>query len=350
MSDQSVVSKQGEIEFRRKLYEQQVEGCTHFEDEFDAKAIEAILLHRMEKTQQQMQVLVDQEIRLSPYIEIGAERCQRSLVMENDLSACGAAVDISFEMLKSGAYYQAVFSKTKMPLRICCDAYHLPFRSDSIPFVFCYETLHHFPSPAPIIQEAHRVLAPAGHFFFEEEPYRRALHLDLYKGKKIYSPKALHSPAFRQLVDSFFASLVCNEIEYGIVENWNISLGEWNTALRVFATREAHLRTVGLFQPFNVKAFQLKNPVRSLVAYLLGGFISGLCQKAGRAIGQSLTRIEDALVCVECLEARREIELVRETDHLVCPHCQTRYPIKDEIMFLFSRRKLAQLYPSLGNG
>ena len=139
-------NQKGEIEFRKKLYSQQIENTTIFEDEFDAAGIEKILKIRMEKTLDQMTLLQNKNISLSPYIEIGAERCQRSLVMENDLGLNGgAALDISFYMLKSCDHYQTVFNKPKSPIRICCDANKLPFLTNSIPFVFCYETLHHFP-------------------------------------------------------------------------------------------------------------------------------------------------------------------------------------------------------------
>lgn len=142
---QQVVNQRGEIRFREKLYRQQVEGEKIFEDEFDGKGIEAILETRMTKTLRDMRLLQEYGILLSPYIELGAERGQRSLVMENDLGGTGAAVDISYALLKSTNHYQRIFKRSKSPLRICCDANNLPFMSSSVPFVFCYETLHHFP-------------------------------------------------------------------------------------------------------------------------------------------------------------------------------------------------------------
>ena len=147
MKQQSVKSKKGEIEFRRKFFQSQVEGKCILNDEFNAKDIEKILSDRMKKTFENIILLKKSGVALSPYVEIGAERCQRSLVMENDLGATGAAVDISYDMLKSCDYYKGVFNKRKTLLRICCDANSLPFMTDSIPFVFCYQTLHHFTPP-----------------------------------------------------------------------------------------------------------------------------------------------------------------------------------------------------------
>jgi SAM-dependent methyltransferase len=145
---------------------QQIENKKIFKDEFDAAGIEKILKTRMEKTLDQMTLIQNKRIPLSPYIEVGAERCQRSLVMENDLGIkSGAAIDISFDMLKSCSHYQNVFNKPEPPIRICCDANKLPFSTGTIPFIFCYETLHHFPDPTPITREIFRVMLPGGFFF-----------------------------------------------------------------------------------------------------------------------------------------------------------------------------------------
>src|SRR5260221_6519816 len=95
--------------------------------------------------------------------------------------------------------YRAELGLERLPVRVCCDAYHLPFRSGSLPFVFCYETLHHFPEPGPIVAEAHRVLAPGGTFLFDEEPYRKVLHANLFKGRKLYGREAATSSRLRRL-------------------------------------------------------------------------------------------------------------------------------------------------------
>lgn len=178
MKRQKSKNQLGEINFRKKLVQQQLEGKSVLKDEFDSKEIEQILEKRMQKTLNQMRFLRNSGIKLSPYIEIGAERGQRSLVMENELNSNGAAVDISFDMLKSCAYYKNQFKKDNLPLRICCDANQLPFASNSLPFIFCYETLHHFPTPLPVINEIYRVLSPGGSFFFDEEPFKRILRLE----------------------------------------------------------------------------------------------------------------------------------------------------------------------------
>ena len=140
---QTIDNLKGEIEFRRKLTMQQVDGQHLFDDEFDRKGIEAVLRERIETTDRQIRGLINNDVTVTPYVEIGAERCQRSMVMETDLNAHGAALDLSFDMLRSAEYYKDVFKK-RIPVRICADLNNAPFKSNSVPFIFCYQTLHHF--------------------------------------------------------------------------------------------------------------------------------------------------------------------------------------------------------------
>jgi hypothetical protein len=65
MADQLVNSKKGEIEFRKKLFQQQVEGKSIFTDEFDREGIETILDERMKNTFDRMSWLKEQGVNLS---------------------------------------------------------------------------------------------------------------------------------------------------------------------------------------------------------------------------------------------------------------------------------------------
>ncbi len=233
---QSVKNQKGEIEFRRKLVEQQVFGKTVFEDEFNKEGLEKILLDRMKETFDRMIDLhMNMNVKFHPLcIELGAERCQRSLIMENDIGVKCIALDISYDMLKSCNYYKDVFNKNKEPIRVCCDINNLPIRNNSIPFIFCYQTLHHFPNPKFITKEVHRILLPGGNFFFDDEGFKNNLHINLYKPKKIYSKDKLIAGRFEQIIDYFFSIQNCNEIEYGIIENDAISINAWKDILSFF--------------------------------------------------------------------------------------------------------------------
>ena len=348
METQGIKSQQGEIEFRKKLVQQQVYGEQVFFDEYDKNGIIEILKLRMSKTYKQMSLFKQKNIRISPYVEIGGERCQRSLVMENDIDSNGFVVDISRDMLESSSYYMETFNKKKAPVKICADAYSLPFVSNSIPFVFCYETLHHFPDPEPIIIEIYRILKPNGYFFFDEEPFKNQFNLKLYKIKnKIYSNKSLNKSNIVKLFDYFLGEKTCNELDYNIIENESINLKSWLKILEMFDEREISIKTI-------IGAYYLKksislNPAR-FFAGLLGGAISGLCKKSNNTGYLSYTGV-GALLCPECKEGKFDLTttMTKDIDRIECSVCHSIYPILNQIIYLLKRGKLRTLYPDVYN-
>lgn len=343
MSEQNIRNQRGEIEFRRKLLRQQVTGERLLEDEFDTEGIEQVLRERMDATRSRMESLRERGIPLSPYVEIGAERGQRSLVMENDLGAAGAAVDLSFDMLRSCGHYGEVFGKNRAPLRVCCDAYALPFQSGSVPFAFCYQTLHHFPDPTPIVQEIHRVLAPGGWFHFDEEPFKRVLRLVLYTRDRAYSEKSQARGNARRLIDAIFSEIRCNETDYGIVENDDITLKTWRGALACFKEKHVDLE-IPRVPSSRVSLYGRRSPLKFAAAYLLGGNISGICRKAG-GDPDAGGSIEDRLRCPVCAEGGREVPVAAGASGFTCSGCAKSYPVIDGVLFLFTDAKFESLYP-----
>jgi len=342
MSDQPLTAQKGEIEFRKKLVLQQIDGVQVLSDEFDADSINKILFDRMGTTLKHMMGIKARNIAVSPYVEFGAERCQRSLVMENDVGASGAAVDISYDMLKSCSYYRKVFKKEKLPLRICCDINFLPFLSNSIPFMFCYQTVHHFPDPAMVTREVHRLLSPGGSFFFEEEPYKKVLHFGLYK-RKIYAKETLQLSRFMKAVDFFLAKSVNNETDFGIIENDENPLSIWKKALAVFHHKDVTLTSI---KGITADLFKPANRLRYLAAYLCGGGVAGLCRKGGTPVGQE-KNIRDLLICPSCFLEKKEIPLMVGEKRLICGSCGKKYPIVDDILFLFPYQQFETLYPDI---
>jgi len=343
MDKQSSLSQKGEVTFRRKLYLQQVEGQNEFNDEYNATAIEEILKTRMVATLEQISGLKQRGITISPYLEIGAGRGRRSLILENDLNSKGIIADLSFDMLKSANHYAKVFNKPNIPFRVCCDVNNLPFKTGSIPFVFCYDTLHHFPDPTPIVAEVHRVMTPGAHFFFGQEPFKKILHLDLYKSDKAYSEKYLKSSKLKKIINFFLAERVGNENDFNVIENEKITIKKWKKIFSAFNDQAIKLVSLGKIE---TKIFGQKNYLKYLLNFLLGGNISGTVKKPG-STDKEIATLDNFLICPDCLKNKQEKQLEKRDNSWVCPHCQQKFPIFEGVTFLLENEKFKELYPEI---
>jgi SAM-dependent methyltransferase len=345
---QTIDNLKGEIAFRAKLAVQHVSGEVLLPDYYRKADHDRILEDRVEATHRKMHELAALGIRLSPFLELGAERGQRALVLTNDFGATGIAVDISYHQLKSMEHFAKLFNRPKLPMRICCDANHLPFKSNSFPFIFCYEFLHHFPSLGPIVKEIHRVAA-GGHFYFDEEPFRRVFKLALYRQRnKIYSENALRRHKYLRLIESFISDSPCDEVEHGLIENEQLSLSEWLSALSIFEQREVDLVSLDRLRSKLGRRLRLNN----VLNYLLGGSIAGLCRKVHAPAKDSPVELRDTLTCPGCLgrknaDGRDEPSLVEVPNGYRCSGCGFTYPCRDGIIFLLPPAELQQLYPQL---
>ncbi|HLO17855.1 MAG TPA: class I SAM-dependent methyltransferase [Anaerolineales bacterium] len=345
---QTIQNLKGEVEFREKLSRQHVLGESRLPDYYQKEQHDQILLQRMHDTRQKMEQLKNQGVGLSPFLELGAERGQRSLVLANDFNATGIAIDISYHQLKTMDHFSKLFHKERMPVRICCDANHLPFRNNSFPFVFCYEFLHHFPALKPVLSEVFRVLSD-GYFFFDEEPFKRWLKVVLYKqDDKIYSERARRKNKYLTFFESFISEAPCDETEYGIIENNKISLAEWLEALSSFSERDLVLASV---YHLSSKIEQKLN-LRNIPNLLLGGQITGLCGKVSAAEAHEGTDLFERLGCPDCKIPAWDGSfdrpaLIKLASGFKCPQCEFTYPCQDDIIFLLPRNELQQLYPEV---
>ena len=347
---QTIENLRGEIAFRAKLAVQHVSGEVLLPDYYQKADHDRILRDRVMATQRKMRELASQGISLSPFLELGAERGQRSLVLTNDFGAIGVAADISYHQLKAMEHFARLFERPKLPLRICCDANQLPFRSGSFPFVFAYEFLHHFPSPGPIVREVHRVTG-TGHFYFDEEPFRRAAKVALYRqGSKIYAERTLRKHRYLRLIEGFVSEPRCDEVEHGVIENESVSLTEWLAALSVFEEYDVELLSLGRLRSQLGRRLRLGN----VLNYLLGGSIGGLCRKTTAAPTTLPEALVDALACPDCMARSRgavsdQPSLVEVPSGYRCTACHFTYPRRDGVGFLLPPSQLQQLYPELGS-
>lgn len=341
---QNLENQLGEITFRRKLLSQQIDGESHFDDEFDTAEIESILVSRMVETVTAMKDLHSKGVKLAPFVEIGAERGQRSLAMENDLQVHGAGVDLSFDMLKSCHHYSRKFGKVKLPLRICADLYNAPFKSGSLPFAFGYQILHHFPDPRPIVAQVHRILAPGGVFYIADEPYKPLVHLNLYQATKNFSSKRRTQNVLKKFLDHFLAKPTCNEIEYGVIENDEISPAAWRRSFAQFDRHDLRLHSLRMVSS-NLYGWKI-NPLH-IVNALWGGEMSGVCRKAGTLPDNLPQTIEETLTCPVCLTKQREPSLELQDNQATCSSCGEGYLIVDGVLILMTPEKRQQLYPEI---
>jgi SAM-dependent methyltransferase/uncharacterized protein YbaR (Trm112 family) len=342
MKQQGLGSQRGEIEYRRAMVRHEVGGQRAPDEESPADEVTRLIDERMKTTAARMRQVASAGAVLAPYLEIGAERGQRALVLENDFAVHGAAADISLDMLKSTAHWAHRLALPNLPLRVCCDAHTLPFRSGSLPFVFCYQTLHHFPDPAPILSQIWRVLAADGLFFFDEEPFRRVLRQHHFHPADP-GPGAgrARRAAFRVL--QFFSDPGQDEAVHGIVENHSIPPAQWRSLLERFSERDVTLSSVRGRVRSSLDA-PAPGPLTRAIHHLFGGSIGGHCRKTGGpAIGAA--RIEDALACPICLESDTECSLEDGGDAWVCAGCGTNYPVIDGVLLLLVPEKRATLYP-----
>lgn len=333
-----------EILFREKLAAQHVSGEVMVPGYIEKVDHDALMHERVRTTGTAMKNLQDQGVSLSPFIEAGAERGQRALVLANDFNAEGFALDLSFAQLKTLDYWMEFFNKPRGPVRVVCDVYKLPFQANSIDFSFCYQFLHHFPSPKPVIEEIYRVMA-GGYFFFDEEPYKR-FTLGLYRRKVGNTPGKIKQ--YLRYMESFIAHQYETEEEYGIIENDDIPLDHWLEAVDIFPHRKIFLQSANLLHSEIAKVSNMKIRLHRM----MGGGISALLKKESE-IPRAAFGADDLyglLGCPECELDNKEGErdrapLVKLQDYFTCDKCHWKYPMVENVIFLLPKEEMNALYP-----
>ncbi|MFZ4600050.1 MAG: methyltransferase domain-containing protein [Terrimicrobiaceae bacterium] len=347
MSDltrQTIANLQGEIAFRRKLARQHTTGEVLLPDYLGKDQHDVVLAERIETTTTTFRDLAQRGVDFSTFLELGAERGHRALALANHLHAVGVATDLSFDQLRTAEFFARQFGLPRVPMRICCDANHLPFRSGSVPFAFCYQFLHHFPGLETIVPEIHRILAAGGSFFFDEEPMGRLLQLHFYTQKKKDYPKSRLGKLW-QWFEGLISDAACDEVDHGVIENHSMPMAHWQKNLRVFADARAHVRTLRYIRS---QVGRTPTPM-NLPALLLGGVISGFCTKSPAPNTAPARGPETWLICPKHLiDSGCEAPLVREGDHYRCTESDEKYPIVDDIPILIEPTLRRQLYPEFG--
>lgn len=339
---QDLKNKAGEVKFRAKLFELQVEGASALEGELSSDQMLAEMRRRMEITRREFKELAAEGVLQEPFLELGAERGQRSLVLANDFGLKGYAADLSFDSLRYAEYLAQQDNLPRMPQRVCCDAYKLPFADNSIGFAFCYQTLHHFPTPAPIFQELYRVLKPGAILHVNEEPIQRRWKLPLWK--RHTSPKTGKNKYLRYAKDyllDFVSEAHVTEVDYGICENDEISLRQWEGAFGDVARKQVHLKLLPI--PKWMSRFEHNTTrwgMRSVMCQGLGGILRASIMPKAPNTQAAVAR--DPLCCPVCRGG-----LVQQAAGLFCSACKQSYPARSGILMLLPPDELESLYPQL---
>ena len=333
-------SKAGEVKFRARLYEQQVLGINPMEGELSAAQMLETMRERISKTRRDLAELAEAQVLKAPFLELGAERCQRSLVLANDYGLEGFAADLSFESLLYADFLAQQEGFKAMPRRICCDAQRLPLADNSIGFAFCYQTLHHFPDPTPIVQEIYRVLRPGAFFFIDEEPIARVCKLNLWK--RHVTPRGDSNKYLRYAKDyllDFISEPHVNEVDYGLCENDDISLVQWERALGQPAEKNIRLKVLPIPRMMSHVSHNSSSwGLRSWMCQGLGGSLTAMVRPKAAA-EQASHPSGEALCCPACRG-----QLKDSLDALVCQSCDGSYPVRQGIPMLLPREELNSLY------
>jgi SAM-dependent methyltransferase len=289
---------------------------------------------------------------LGPFIEIGGDIGSKSMLLENELGVTGAAVDLSVDSLGAAPEVARRLNYSRIPLRICCDAADLPFLDQTFQFAYCFQTLHHFANPKPVIDEVHRVLGNGGHFYFDEEPIRRWLCLNLYRcGRpedlKGFNKWLLNTGLIRYVAEAHIGS--GPETEWGICENQRLSLRRWKKLLAAFeiielqhpsfATRDAYL--VGKVLRY---AGIPTHWIERTTASLFGGTMQALC-RVGKGLPARANH-DDLLKLMQCPECHAPISYRTRESRFCCDACGP-FEACDNVHLLLRREQAKQLYPLL---
>ena len=349
---QQLKSKLGEVAFRKKLTDQHIGKKQHFEGEPDKSQIISVLRERVVNSRKIFRDLKKKGVTISPFLEIGAEKGQRAALLTSEFGAQGFALDISYESLRSLKYFAKKLHLKKVPILICADAENLPLANNSIPFVFAFQTLHHFPTPKKAITEMQRVSSQT--IYFSEEPVAQTFNLGLWK--RNFNLTNIEKILKSFLILPFLSKLGGTEDKYDILEN-EFTIETWQKSLSSIDQAEIMIEPVfwGPKSTFENFCWNINPITRALTAIEGGGITvlssarhSGLSRiphrvnDSGVAPLPRMTNLFNLLACPLCHKSN----LKKSEKELICISCKSTYPIKSGVFIMLPPALRKKLYPA----
>lgn len=349
---QSLRNKKGEVDFRRKLAEQFAGKKIIYPGEPSGKQYAEIIKGRIKDYTKYFEKLFSGNLIQGPYLELGAGVGQGAILLENKYYMQGITSDISLETLKLAPKYQKILNCQKMPSRVCCDIYNLPFRDNSIPFIFTFQTLHHLPDPFPVLKEIHRVLSPGGIFYFSEEPVAQIFNLNLWRRDR--NLRWFEKILKYLIILHFISRIGKSEVDHNILEE-TFSLTVWEKALDLFSKAEADLFVFPFGPKYTRHKTGKKNWLKGFIPQrfmleILGGGIGAICQKDGnKPHGRGKRFFAPGLLdCLACPNCPSKPQLYKEKNNsLICKKCNSIFKNKNGILLLLTNDQKKYLYPDL---
>lgn len=341
MRIQPLAAKLGEVIYRSKIASQHLGKDEFFPNEPDAKEFAKILQVRLFEYQKTFKNLQSRKLIKSPFLEIGSEYCLASTLLASKFGAIGIACDISLASLSSAHKFIKKFKFKKLPQIICADANNLPFKSNTFPFVFVYESLHHFPHPKPILRELSRVLAPQGILLIGAEPIGQEFQIKLWR--RPTNLRFWEKLLKITLLLPFISHIGKTEVEHGILEE-AFPLETWRLSLSIFANYEAVIKIPFIKVTQSVTDLSQVSPILRLLLAITGGGITAICRKAANQKDQ-IANLE--LICPSChKKTNEEIVLNGQTSYYECPKCRTKYITKFKIPILLEEKLATEVLKS----
>lgn len=333
MQIQTLANKIAEINYRRKISAQHTTGKINFAHEPDQQEIQYFLKKRLKQYKGDFQNLKKSNLIKSPFLEIGAEYTIASSYLKSKFKTDGVACDISLHSLKKAGHFARIFKLKKIPLLVCADANNLPFKSNSFPFIFVYESLHHFPHPQPVLKEIKRVLAPGGILLIGAEPIKQSFQIPLWR--RPTKLRAWEKALKAILVLPFISHIGKTEVDSGILEE-AFTLKTWLQSLSIFDSFEAKV-DIPIIN-FSQKISKPTNPAfpLSLLLKLTGGGIRAICKKTNEPQPKSSSNgLESIFICPNCkLNLKKEV-LIHNYN---CPKCKSVYQKMAGVIILLPKK------------